>query len=157
MGRAILTKDGIKEDDRLNAQTIQAASSNGVASDAKGIDLSNPLSSVNRPQLVSSSTTNAPTDLAWGVKQVIIYSASNALIVIKGVNSSGLSSEWHSIVVVDNGTTTVGSWTSFLALDRITALENTVDILIDRINDITKLLTEQGKVLNPTAEEESGS
>lgn len=158
MGRAILIKDGINKDDQLNAQTIQSAASNGLATNAQGIDLTNALSAVNRPQLVSSSTPNAPTDLAWGVKQVIIYSATNALITIKGVTNLGLTSEWHSIVVVNDGVTTVGSWTSFLALDRITTLENTVNILIDRINDITRLLTEQSNVLTPPEEEEeSGS
>lgn len=148
MGMALLIKDGIKADDNLNAQTIQAAAGNGTATDAKGIDLTNALAAVNRPQLVASNTTNAPTDLSWGVKQVILYSNTSALIVIKGVNSSGIASEWNAVVSVANNTTTIGSWVSVLASTRISDLEDTVDTLIDRVNDLTNLLMIQAGILN---------
>ena len=148
MGRAILIKDGIKTDDALNAQTIQAAASNGTAADATAIDLTNALSATNRPQLVSSSTTNAPTDLNWGVKRVILYSSTAALIVINGVNADGVSAEWHAIVSVTSGTTTIGSWLQVLNSAAITALSNKVDDLTDRVNDITNLLMIQAGILN---------
>ena len=64
MGKAIIVRDGILNENNINARTLQSAYSNGVLADAKVLNTDDPFHEINQPHLVDTTTQNIPADLS---------------------------------------------------------------------------------------------
>ena len=72
------------------------------------VDLNNPLGDWNKPCIVLSSTGNVPSDMAWGIKEVLYIDSNAVLIRITGCKTNGVDTAvWTS--AYNHGTWT--GWT----------------------------------------------
>ena len=110
MGQAILMKDGINENTKVNAQTLQASYVNGVLADALEINLTTPFHGINRPHVVNQTTLNIPGTLNKGVREVFFSSADSGIVQITGETIAGTPLVWHATFNTSSGTTTFSDW-----------------------------------------------
>lgn len=115
MGKAIIVRDGILNENNINARTLQSAYSNGVLADAKVLNTDDPFHEINQPHLVDTTTQNIPADLSWGIREVYFKAVGTAVLLITGITTSGTAAIWSASVTKVNSTVTVGSWNSFSA------------------------------------------
>ena len=112
MGSGMLLGHETRIMNRIGSQTLQSAYKNGVLSNAKDINTGNYLAEVNRPHLVSSASTNIPSDLSWGIREVFFYSNQNILLQITGIDTSNIAKVWYCVGVTTSGTFTLGAWSA---------------------------------------------
>lgn len=80
----------------VDGYLLASASANGRLSDALNVNLKDPNSDLHKPHLVGGATasTNQPSDLSYGIREVF-WSSTNYLIVkITGVATDGTSAIW---------------------------------------------------------------
>lgn len=80
----------------VDGYLLASASANGRLSDALNVNLKDPNSDLHKPHLVGGATasTNQPSDLSYGIREVF-WSSTNYLIVkITGVATDGNSAVW---------------------------------------------------------------
>ena len=112
MGSGMLLGHETRIMNRISSQTLQSAYKNGILSNAKDINTGNYLAEVNRPHLVNSTSTNIPSDLSLGIREVFFYSNQNILLQITGIDTSNAAKVWYCVGVTTNGTFTLGAWSA---------------------------------------------
>lgn len=112
MGAGVLLGQETKLINRIEMQTLQSAYKNGVLSNAKDISTGNYRADINRPHLVNSNSTNIPSKLSWGIREVFFYDNKNVIIQITGVDTDDNIKIWHCAGTTNNSTFTVGTWVS---------------------------------------------
>lgn len=72
-----------------------AASNNGMCSEALLVDTNNPWGNYNKPMLVNSSyTSSGPPDFLRGVREVLYYDTNNIIVTIKGWDTNNAPKFW---------------------------------------------------------------
>ena len=112
MGAGLLTGQETKSIQKIDAQSVQSAYQNGLLANAKEVNTSNPKADVNRPHIVDKTSSNAPSDLSWGIREVYYYGTGQFIIQITGIDTSGDQNRWNCIGNTDGDTLTIGIWTS---------------------------------------------
>ena len=112
MGAGILTGQETKYLRKIDAQSLQSAYQNGLLSNAKDVSTSNPKAIINRPHIVNNTSSNIPSDLSWGVREVYYYGRGQFIIQITGMDTSGNQNRWNCIGNTEGDTTTIGLWNS---------------------------------------------
>lgn len=93
--------------DQLNRNfefDISHASQNPVLQSALYIDTKNPYGDWNTPCVVTNSTINAPTNIAWGIREVLFVGTNNVILRITGVKYDGATTALWTRVLND------GNW-----------------------------------------------
>jgi len=142
-----MARDGYRSTSKVNAQTLQSAYQNGILSSATAINITNPFHSTNQPHVVNTTSTNIPSDLSWGVREVFFNgSTGSALLSITGVDTSGKAKTWHAIVSTSGGSTTVGEWVSLSSFVGTTGQSAGEEGLVPAPSstDVEKVLTSRG-------------
>lgn len=112
MGSGILMGQETRTIRRIDAQTLQAAHTNGVINDAKDISTGASNATTNRPYLVTTGDgmINHPDDLNWGIREVFFYDSKNVIIQITGVDSNNKVKIWQCVGTDIDGVFTIGAW-----------------------------------------------
>ena len=111
MGAGMLLGQETKVINRIDMQTLQSAYKNGVLANAKDINTGNYRADVNRPHLVNSNSTNIPSKLSWGIREIFFYDNKNVIIQITGVDTDNNIKIWHCAgTTTSNSTFTIGTW-----------------------------------------------
>lgn len=71
---------------------------NGVISNANLVDTGSPYGQYNRAYMVNESSSNAPADLAWGIREVLYLGGNTIIVRITGVKKDGATSAiWTNV------------------------------------------------------------
>lgn len=94
----------------LTNYTLPLASTSGTIADALRIDTASAFGINNKPYVVAYGTTtvNMPTDLAWGIREVLWITIDKVLVRITGINLSGTTS------VIYTNCYNAGIWTGWI-------------------------------------------
>lgn len=112
MGAGMLLGQETKLINRIEMQTLQSAYKNGVLTNAKDINTGSYRAEVNRPHLVNSNSTNIPSKLSWGIREVFFYDNKNVVIQITGVDTDNNIKIWYCAGTTNNSTFTIDAWIS---------------------------------------------
>lgn len=85
----------------LNSKTLMGcgtAYDNGNAQNALHVDLDNPYGYANRAFTIDGSASETPSDLAWGIREVLYINNAAIIVRLTGVKSDGTTNViWTNI------------------------------------------------------------
>lgn len=114
MGSGILFGQETKSISKVDAQTLQSAYSNGVLGNAKDINNINPKAVINRPHIVDTTSSNIPSDLLIGIREVFFYNDETVLLQINGINTNNEPKIWNCTGIKNGDTFTISVWAESL-------------------------------------------
>lgn len=122
MGYGMLMGQETRLLSKIESQTVLSAYENGVLSNAKEVNTCNHKANVNKPHLVNSTSTNPPSDLSWGIREVFFYSNTDIIIRITGIDKNSNARIWQCVGTVNGSIFTIGEWKS--TDDDLTVFQN---------------------------------
>lgn len=83
------------EIDAINSDLPIMAYHNTLCTDACLVDLSGADGGLNKPTRIDSTTNNAPSDLAYGFREVQFYNSNLVVVKVIGQTTSGIIKNWY--------------------------------------------------------------
>ena len=111
MGAGLLTGQETKSIQKIDAQSVQSAYKNGLLTNAKNVNTTDPKAVINRPHIVDTTSANIPNDLSWGIREVYYYGVGQFIIQITGIDINGKQNRWNCTGITEGDTLTIGAWT----------------------------------------------